>query len=75
MAVHGSSNDSSLTCPTALQTTIKTVNYTHMMPTRYTLDVDLRTLFTNDVLAERKRQRETCQVGLRPNVRALQGLT
>ena len=32
-----------------------------MMPTRYTLDVDLRTLFTNDVLAERKRQKETSQ--------------
>ena len=44
------------------QTTIKTVNYQHMMPTRYTLDVDLRTLFSNDVLAERKRQKETCQV-------------
>ena len=49
-----------------MQTTIKVVNYQHMMPTRYTLDVDLRSLFTNDVLAERKRQKETCQVGLKP---------
>ena len=45
-----------------LQTTIKTVNYTHLMPTRYTLDVDLRTLFTNDILKERKLQKETSQV-------------
>ena len=44
------------------QTTIKTVNYTHMMPTRYTLDTDLRTLFTNDVLKERKLQKETSLV-------------
>lgn len=39
-----------------------------MMPTRYTLDVDLRTLFSNDVLAERKRQKETCQVCCSGNV-------
>lgn len=45
-----------------MQTTIKVVNYTHLMPTRYTLDVDLRTLFTNDVLKERKLQKDTSQV-------------
>ena len=57
----GAVGSSLLTAARVLQTTIKTVNYTHMMPTRYTLDVDLRVLFSNEVLAERKRQKETCQ--------------
>lgn len=37
------------TCPHQ-QTFIKTVNYNHLMPTRYTLDVDLKATVTPDVL-------------------------
>ncbi len=33
-----------------MKTFIKTVNYNHLMPTRYTLDVDLKTTVTPDVL-------------------------
>ncbi|EEH55885.1 uncharacterized protein MICPUCDRAFT_34421 [Micromonas pusilla CCMP1545] len=33
-----------------VKTFIKTVNYNHLMPTRYTLDVDLKTTVTPDVL-------------------------
>lgn len=32
------------------QTFIKTVNYNHLMPTRYTLEVDLKATVTPDVL-------------------------
>ncbi len=33
----------------SLKTFVKTVNYNHMMPTRYTLDVDLKAVVTPDV--------------------------
>ena len=33
-----------------VKTFIKTVNYNHLMPTRYTLDVDLKATVTPDVL-------------------------
>ncbi|KAL2630607.1 hypothetical protein R1flu_015299 [Riccia fluitans] len=33
-----------------LKAFIKIVNYNHIMPTRYTLDVDLKTVITNDKL-------------------------
>ncbi|KAK3272502.1 60S ribosomal protein L27 [Cymbomonas tetramitiformis] len=37
---------------------IKVVNYNHLMPTRYSLDVDLKTIVTSDVLdnAEKKKK-------------------
>lgn len=34
----------------SLKPFIKVVNYQHMMPTRYTLDVDLKNVVTPDVL-------------------------
>lgn len=34
----------------SLKTFIKVVNYQHMMPTRYTLEVDLKTVVTSDVV-------------------------
>ena len=33
-----------------MKTFIKVVNYQHMMPTRYTLEVDLKNVVSNDVL-------------------------
>ena len=33
-----------------VKTFIKTINYNHLMPTRYTLDVDLKSTVTADVL-------------------------
>lgn len=35
---------------------IKLVNYTHIMPTRYTLDVDLKDVVTPDVLQSRDKK-------------------
>jgi len=34
----------------SLKTFIKTVNYNHLMPTRYTLDVELKNLVTSEAL-------------------------
>ena len=33
-----------------IKTFVKLVNYTHLMPTRYTLDVDLKSTVTADVM-------------------------
>ncbi|KAK9801373.1 hypothetical protein WJX73_002675 [Symbiochloris irregularis] len=43
-----------------LKTTVKTVNYQHLMPTRYSLDVDLKTVFTNDAYGSRENLRGAC---------------
>lgn len=37
-------------CVAHLQTFIKLVNYNHMMPTRYTLDMDLKNVVTQDAV-------------------------
>lgn len=46
------------------QTTVKTVNYQHLMPTRYSLDVDLKTVFTNEAYSSRENLRTACLVSL-----------
>ncbi|KAM7278671.1 hypothetical protein ACFE04_005805 [Oxalis oulophora] len=35
---------------------VKLVNYQHLMPTRYTLDVDLKEVVTSDVLATKEKK-------------------
>ena len=42
----------------ALQSFIKVVNYQHMMPTRYTLDVDLKSIVTADVVDNSTKRKE-----------------
>ena len=49
----------SLSC---LQTFIKVVNYQHMMPTRYTLDVDLKSAVPADVLDQEDKKDEARRV-------------
>ena len=48
----------------AAQTFIKVVNYQHMMPTRYTLDVDLKAAVTQDVLDNSTKKQEARKVRL-----------
>lgn len=48
----------------AAQTFIKVVNYQHMMPTRYTLDVDLKAVVTQDVLDNSTKKQEARKVRL-----------
>ena len=55
-----------------VKTFIKTVNYNHLMPTRYTLDVDLKATVTPDVLenptkkvAARKEAKKVLEGGSR----------
>ena len=50
--------------PRAAQTFIKVVNYQHMMPTRYTLDVDLKAVVTQDVLDNSTKKQEARKVRL-----------
>ncbi|PWA44342.1 ribosomal protein L27e, Translation protein SH3-like domain protein [Artemisia annua] len=40
---------------------IKVVNYNHIMPTRYTLDVDLKDVVTSDVLTSRDKKVTACK--------------
>ena len=42
----------------ALQSFTKVVNYQHIMPTRYTLDVDLKSLVTADVVDNSTKRKE-----------------
>ena len=49
--------------PTILQTFIKTVNYNHIMPTRYTLDVDFKASVSGDVLENSTKKIEVQKVG------------
>ena len=46
----------------ALQTFLKVVNYQHLMPTRYTLDVDLKSLVTADVVDNSTKRIEVRKV-------------
>ncbi len=45
-----------------LQTFLKVVNYQHLMPTRYTLDVDLKSLVTADVVDNSTKRIEVRKV-------------
>ena len=49
-----------------LQTFIKVVNYQHLMPTRYTLDVDLKGLVTQEALDNSTKRTEARKVELAP---------
>jgi len=42
-----------------VKTFLKVVNYQHLMPTRYTLDVDLKSLVTADVVENSTKRIET----------------
>ena len=55
-----------------MQTTVKTVNYQHLMPTRYSLDVDLKTVFTSEAYSSRENLRGACLVSLKPSSTTLQ---
>ena len=44
------------------QTFIKTVNYNHIMPTRYTLDVDFKASVSGDVLENSTKKVEVQKV-------------
>lgn len=41
-----------------VKTFIKMVNYNHVMPTRYALDLDLRSVVTPDVVEEASKKKE-----------------
>ena len=45
-----------------VKTFIKTVNYNHLMPTRYTLDVDLKSVVTTDVADNSTKRTEARKV-------------
>lgn len=42
----------------SLKTFIKTVNYQHMMPTRYQLEVDLKNVVTSDCIDNSSKREE-----------------
>lgn len=44
---------------------VKLVNYNHIMPTRYQLDVDLKTVVTSDKLENSTKRLETRKVSAR----------
>ena len=45
-----------------VQTFIKVANYQHIMPTRYTLEVDLKNLVTNEALENSTKRTEARKV-------------
>lgn len=49
-------------CTAVLQTFVKTVNYQHIMPTRYTLDVDLKSVVTGEALDNATKKVEARKV-------------
>ena len=51
-------------CWSCVQTFVKVVNYQHIMPTRYTLDVDLKSVVTVDVVDNSTKRKEACKVWL-----------
>ena len=56
-------------CPYAdkavyLQTFVKVVNYQHLMPTRYTLDVDLKGIVTQEALDNSTKRTEARKVSM-----------
>ena len=46
----------------APQTFVKVVNYQHMMPTRYTLDLDLKTAVPTDAVETSEKRKTARQV-------------
>ncbi len=42
----------------SLKTFIKAVNYTHLMPTRYTLDLELKGVVSNEALENSTKRKE-----------------
>jgi large subunit ribosomal protein L27e len=47
----------------SLKTFIKVANYNHMMPTRYNLDLDLKSVVTPDVVDNSSKKVEARKVG------------
>ena len=47
-----------------LQTFIKVANYQHIMPTRYTLDIDLKSIVTQEALENSSKRTEARKVRL-----------
>jgi Ribosomal L27e protein family len=45
-----------------VQTFVKIVNYQHMMPTRYTLDVDLKSVVSADSVDNSSKRKEASKV-------------
>ena len=37
------------------------INYNHLMPTRYTIDVDLKSVVTSDVMENSSKRTEACK--------------
>ena len=46
-----------------VQTFIKVVNYQHLMPTRYTLEVDMKNLVTTEAVENSTKRKEARKVG------------
>jgi len=61
VSVHACCTHSHVHC-LLLQTFIKVANYQHMMPTRYTLDVDLKSLITNEAVENSSKRTEARKV-------------
>ena len=47
----------------SVQTFIKVVNYQHLMPTRYTLEVDMKNLVTTEAVENSTKRKEARKVG------------
>ena len=44
-----------------MKTFVKVINYNHPMPTRYTIDVDLKSVVTSDVMENSSKRTEACK--------------
>ena len=51
-------------CLLLLQCFVKTVNYQHMMPTRYALDVDLKNVVTSESLENSSKRTSARKVNM-----------
>ncbi|TPX48184.1 hypothetical protein SeMB42_g03099 [Synchytrium endobioticum] len=66
LKVHKAMGQKRIAKRSTVKTFIKTVNYNHLMPTRYNLDIDLKTIVTTDVAKEPSQRVEA-----KKNVRKL----
>ena len=57
-----------------VQTFIKVANYQHIMPTRYTLDVDLKSIVTQEALENSSKRTEARKVRFKCSMCAAQAL-
>ena len=57
-----------------VQTFIKVANYQHIMPTRYTLDVDLKSIVTQEALENSSKRTEARKVRFKCSICAAQAL-